>query len=389
MSFSILAPLPHCVGGPQQALSLQSNIPLAIVSSQQSVFDVDSVFYTIFMGMLIVGGVIGNSLTFIVFWKDNIKTSASFRFQHLALVDSAFLLVAVPLGPAYGFVAYTNWLMRFWKIYPYLVAYMVPVAHIAEISSIWVVLLVAVNRYIAVCLPFKALRWCTIAKVKKELAFVLLSVLLYTIPVFAENRVDYVTYDNGTTYEPHVENTKLGKAKLYHVIYYGVLHFVFVAAGPLLILAYVTIRLIQALKARRRKRTEMVSQLQQNDNNVTVVLIIVIVVFFVCQIPACIVFALLGSRTVSRTLCGYNRFYLRPVADTLMILNSAVNFVIYVLFNKRFRHVLARTVGCCSMTEIDGRKLMSTVRSPRMSVVRGVTAGRENDTDSGVEETRL
>ena len=347
------------------------------------------VIYTILMGMLIVGGVIGNSLAFIVFWKDNIKTSASFLFQHLALVDSAFLLVVVPLGPAYGLVAYTNWLTRFWKIYPYVMAYVMPVARIAEISSIWIVVLVAVNRYIAVCLPFKALRWCTIAKVKKQLAFVLLSVVLYSIPVFAENRIEDVTYDNGTTYEPRIEYTKLGKAKLYHVIYYGVLHFVFVAAGPLLTLTYVTIRLIQALKARRRKRMDMISQLQQNDNNVTFVLIIVVVVFVVCQTPSYIGFALLGSRRVSRTLCGDNGFYLRPVADMLMVLNSAVNFVIYVLFNKRFRHVLARTVGCCRVTEVDDRRLMSTVRSPRVTVVSGVTAGHENDTDSGVEETRL
>ena len=360
-------------------------------NSSWNMFDIDKecklyifVIYTIFMGILIVGGVIGNSLVFIVFWKDNIKTSASYLFQHLALVDSALLLVLVPLGPVYGFVTYTNWMTGFWEIFPYLRAYMVPVAHIAELSSIWVVVLVAVNRYIAVCFPFKALRWCTIAKVKKQLAFVLLSAVLYSIPVFAENRVKYVTYDNGTTYEPHLGNTKFGKAKLYHVIYYDVLHFAFVAAGPLLTLTFVNIRLIQALKARRRKRMELVSQLQQNDNNITVVLIIAIVVFVVCQIPAFIGFALLGARSENRTLCGDNRFYLRPFADTLRALNSAVNFVIYVLFNKRFRHVLARTVGCCRVTEDADRRLMSTARSP-VCVANGVTAGH----DIGVEETRL
>ena len=347
------------------------------------------VIYTIFMGMIIIGGVIGNSLAFIVFWKDNMKTSASYLFQHLALVDSAFLLVAVPLGPVYGFATYTNWLTEYWEIVPYLWAYILPVAHIAAVSSIWVVVLFAVHRYIAVCLPFRALRWCTIAKVKKQLAFVLLSAVLYSIPSFAENRIEYVTYDNGTTYKPHLDKTKLGKANLYHVIYYGVLHFVLVMAGPLLTLTCVNIRLIQALKARRRMRTEMVSQRQQNDNNVTVVLIIVIVVFVVCQIPAFIGYALLGARSENSTLCGDNRFYLRPVADMLIVLNSAVNFVIYVIFNKRFRHVLARTVGCCSVTEVDGRRPKSPVISPREGVVSGVTAGHENDTENGVEETRL
>ena len=366
------------------------------VNSSWNILDYDNecklyefVIYTIVMGMLIVGGVIGNSLAFIVFWKDNIKTSASFLFQHLALVDSAFLLVVVPLGPAYGFATYTNWLTGYWEILPYLSAYMVPVAHMGELSSIWVVILVAVNRYIAVCLPFKSLRWCTIATVKKQLAFVLLFAVLYTIPIYAEKRVEYVTCDNGTTYEPHIVKTKFGKAMLFRVIYWGVLNVCLVAAGPLLTLTFVNIRLIKALKTRRRKRTEMISQLQQNDNNVTVVLIIVVVVFVVCQIPAFIGYALLVERSENWTLCGDNRFYLRPFADMLTVLNSAVNFVIYVLFNKRFRHVLARILGCCSVTEVDGRRLMSTVRSPHVSVVNGVIAGRENDTDSGAEETRI
>jgi len=51
------------------------------------------------VGTIAVGGVIGNNLDIAVFWKDNIKTSASFHFKTLAFIDSAFLLVAMPLYP--------------------------------------------------------------------------------------------------------------------------------------------------------------------------------------------------------------------------------------------------------------------------------------------------
>ena len=53
--------------------------------------------------------------------------------------------------------------------------------------------------------------------------------------------------------------------------------------------------------------------------------------------------------------CGGYDFYLRPVANTLVMLNSEMNFVIYVLFIKRFRHVLTQTVGSCSELEEAGR----------------------------------
>ena len=168
----------------------------------------------------------------------------------------------------------------------------------------------------------------------------------------------------------------------------SVLYFTFLVALPVFTLTYVNIRLIQALKTRRRKRTEMVNQRQQNDNNVTVVLIIVIVVFIICQIPAFVGYALLNVTSESAKFCGGYDFYLRPVANMLLVFNSAVNFVIYVVFNKRFRHVLAQTVGCCRVLEIDGRRPQSTGRPPRVRDVSCVKVRQENDKCS-VEETRL
>ena len=48
---------------------------------------------------------------------------------------------------------------------------------------------------------------------KKQLAFVLLSAILYNIPTSAEYGIEYLTYDNGTTYKPHVVKTKFGMSK--------------------------------------------------------------------------------------------------------------------------------------------------------------------------------
>jgi len=111
-------------------------------------------------------------------------------------------------------------------------AYILPVANVAGLSSIWVVVLLAINRYIAVCFPFKSLRLCTISKVKTQLTFVFVSAVLYNIPEFVKRPTEYVTYDNGMTYKRHVDKTKLGKTELYHIIYNGVLYVAFVVAGP-------------------------------------------------------------------------------------------------------------------------------------------------------------
>ena len=158
------------------------------------------IIYTVFVGTLVVVGVIGNSFAFVVFWKESIKSSALFLFQCLSLIDSALLLTVFPLYSMESFVVYTGWLQGSWAIRPYVPVYLLPLALTAQTATIWVTVLVAVTRYIAICLPLRASRWCTVSKAKKQLAFVLLFAVLFDIPNFIEYRVEYVTYDNGTTY---------------------------------------------------------------------------------------------------------------------------------------------------------------------------------------------
>ena len=314
------------------------------------------IVYTVIMGTLIVGGVCGNSLAFVVFWKDSIKTTASFLFQSLALVDTTLLLLVSTLYPVEAFVAYTGRLTGYYRIRPYVIAYLCPMFSTTQTASIWVVVLFAVNRYIAVCFPLKSLRWCTISKVKKQLAFVLIFAVLYNLIQFAESRIKYKMNDNGTTYEAGVAYTKLGEETLYHILYNNMMYLIFVLGLSISTLTVLNIRLMKALKTSRRNRMEMLSRRQQHDNNATFVLIVVIIVVIICQLPAFINQVMWNFAPDEVRECGGFQFYLRRVANTLVVLNSAVNFVIYAVFNKRFRHVLAQTVygSACRRSADDG-----------------------------------
>ena len=301
---------------------------------------------TVFFGTFVVVCVIGNSFAFVAFWKESIKSSALFLFQCLSLIDSALLLTVFPVYSMASFVDYTGWLPGYMAIYPYLIAYLWPLASTAQTATIWVTVLVAVNRYIAICLPFRASRWCTVSKAKKQLAFVLLFAVLLNIPTFIKYRVEYFTYDNGTTYSAIVTQSGFLSYELYHIVYENILYFLFDLALPAFILMVLNIRTILALKASRRTRMEMQSVRQQQDNNITFVLIIVVTVFIICQVPALINRVMWIVAPVDTTHCGGFQFYLWPIATMLVIFNSAINFVIYILFNKRFRHVLIQT-ACC------------------------------------------
>ena len=347
------------------------------------------IIYTVFVGLLVVVGIIGNSFAFVVFWKDNLKTSASFLFQSLSLIDSAMLLTVIPLYSMDSFVTYTGWLRGFSEIRPYVLVFLLPLALTAQTASIWVTVLVAVNRYIAVCLPYKASRLCTVSKAKRQLAIVLLCTVLYNIPKFAEYRVEYELSNNGTTSKAVAGYTALGKQNLYYIIYGNIFYLIFLLALPIFILTLLNIRLIKALKALRQRRMEMQSLRQQQDNNVTFVLIIVVIVFIICQVPALVNQILWNVLDDEARTCGGFQFYLRQIANMLVILNSAVNFVIYILFNKRFRLILMQTVCAYGPMIGDSSSSKSKGDSPQMTVTTRVMAAPEEENGDTVKDTLL
>ena len=304
---------------------------------------------TVFVGTLVVVGVIGNIFAFVVFWKESIKSSTLLLFQCLSLIDSALLLTVFPLYSLESFVDYTGWLQGYWAIYPYVIVYLMPLVLTAQTATIRVTVLVAVTRYIAICLPLRASRWCTVSKAKKQLAFVLLFAVLFDIPRFIYVHVEYDTYDNGTTYTAKVTLSGLMSYEIYYIVHDNILYFIFNLALPVFILMLLNIRMILVLKAFRRTRIEMQSLRQQQDNNITFVLIIVVTVFIICQVPALINRVMVTVTPVEARRCGGFQFYLSHIANMLVIFNSAINFVIYVLFNKRFRLVLIQT-ACCRAT---------------------------------------
>ena len=89
---------------------------------------------------------------------------------------------------------------------------------------------------------------------------------------------------------------------------------------------------------------EMQSRSQQNDGNVTFSLVIVVIVFVACQVPTFVYYVLWKVLPFETNVCGGFLFYIGHIIDMLVILNSSINFTIYVIANKAFRVVLMEKV---------------------------------------------
>jgi len=108
---------------------------------------------------LCVAGVVGNLLSMIVLRKDRDRPNATnWLLQALAVVDTVYLLASVLIQPLktineIGDLAGARAALR--RVFPYVEPQAWVLASIAQTATVWLVLLVTVDRYVAVCLPLK------------------------------------------------------------------------------------------------------------------------------------------------------------------------------------------------------------------------------------------
>jgi hypothetical protein len=234
--------------------------------------------------------------------------------------------------------------------------------------TVWITVLVAFNRYVAICLPFQATSLCRMSHVRIQVVFSAIIICLYNVPRFLEHRLQPAMtsltdhdspegpatdgYGNFTA-DPYVDEqlvafplaveTSLKTNLAYNIAYENVLYCFFVFLGPLVILVILNACLIRELcHARRRLRERhlpaSLSGPEQGEQNLTLVMIVIVVIFVICQTPA-FVNQLMFVIGVEDT-CGRAYFYYYHLSNLLITTNSAVNFVVYCVFRRHFRRRL-------------------------------------------------
>ena len=104
------------------------------------------VVYGPVFGTICVLGLLGNSLSFAVLTKFARRSVATYLLKAFAVTDNIFLATAafIQMYPAMSiFFGLSDQLE---PIYPYLQTYAWPVAHMVQMGTVWMMVLVATNR---------------------------------------------------------------------------------------------------------------------------------------------------------------------------------------------------------------------------------------------------
>ena len=299
------------------------------------------VLYGPLYGLVCGFGLIGNSLSFAVLHKYSRNNVATYLLKALAITDNLFLVTAALVQMYTAMVFYFDLIEQFVPIFPYLQNYAWPITHMVQMATVWMMVLVAANRFIAVCMPLRAPQLCTKRNVQIQLAALTTIIVLYNTPRFFEYRYVYrnVTNDRNETALAEL-NVGLTSHRLYNILYENVAYCMFVFFFPLLVLVVLNVHLVRDLKKAQQCRKALQVRSSKEENNITLVMVIIIIVFIICQTPASINQILYYMIDDSeKMICGaYTKFF--HVCNLLITLNSAMNFVIYCLFRRQFQQEL-------------------------------------------------
>ncbi|KAK2154928.1 hypothetical protein LSH36_253g01012 [Paralvinella palmiformis] len=310
-------------------------------------------------------GIFGNILAFVVLRRQKKYLTTNVLLQALAVIDTLILICSILLRS----MRYVNW-SSYNDVYHYIFISLYPCVYFFRMADTWITVLMTVDRYIAVCHPLKAQRLCTLRR-----TYVIISVIFFTTFTFSMPRFfEFELTDELSLTTVGYIHTELVLNRTYTVLYRIILFFVVMYLVPMISLMALNIRLLQTIRRASRNRDSMVSEgnLRNKDGghnamtssrHVTLTVVAVVIVCVICNMIAMtthVIWAIQICFRNLRYLEMYRRF-LANISNIMITFNSAINFVVYCAFSRKFRFEVKRMLSPNKLYNNDGRQRLESV----------------------------
>ena len=289
-------------------------------------------------------GLIGNCISLVMFCRGFVNTPITYQLQWLAFVDVTFLvthLFAFTLDEVMYYANVTSDL--YWHgIEPVLDVCLSPLRVVAQLCTVWLTVFIAVYRYLAICKPYGNVYSHIIMHGQKYVKLIVILSILCNFPVFVQLYLE--PHEKDSQVYIRYRLTDLFSYQFYDVYYHHV-GTTFLTFPPLIILCFVTVKILVKLSKRQKKKSSMQTS-STPQTSVTAVLITILITFAICQIPVFLYFAILQCIPSLDSRCGSFTFYFGEFTYVGVLLNSSANGYIYFFMNKSFRDALFSRCDC-------------------------------------------
>ncbi|CDS40646.1 G protein coupled receptor fragment [Echinococcus multilocularis] len=291
-------------------------------------------------------GLVGNVLSIGILTSKYMRGTTTNQYLiALAASDSMMLFFAILVAirdarrPKYGVPVWQLWDDASF------VPHLYPICHafalLFQVCSNWLTAAFTADRYLMICYPFIAKRWCTLRLSKLVIAAVWVASFCYTLPRFYEyayfTPLPHPAVRDSRLHLPNhwYQLSAMGDSKAFRFGYHLWAWCILVIGLPSLFIAVLNIFLVREIN-RSIKRMRFEQGIKTRRHETDVMLIGVIVIFFVCQIPSSVSHVMWGIRGY-RQEASVPWLILNEVGNLFVILNASINIIPYYLFGKRFR----------------------------------------------------
>jgi len=175
-----------------------------------SCFCYDFVIEAVLMGALCLFGFAGNSMSTVCLWRDRSKSATPFLLVSLGVADTLFLTTVFALRVIPSIDTFAWPLPWLHPAVPYLGKYVYPTAIVAETGTIYLTILVTMNRYVSVCWPYRAAELCSLRAARIHVAAVALFSVVFNLPRYFEYKIVRVPADTSEAVVVGGNNVTLG-----------------------------------------------------------------------------------------------------------------------------------------------------------------------------------
>ena len=299
-------------------------------------------------------GLVGNLLSFLVM-KRSKTTSTTLWLKFLAIVDSSNLAFGASIA------VFENI-----KVRAHYTIYTIPLVNGMSLISVWVVVFVSLERYVAVVHPFKVKSVCTVFRVRTLMLIMATFILLMQIPFYFE--FDLIPCNKPKSGICEYRPTGLFNSFLYQLLYRVTYRAMVRLFLPVAITTYSSVSLIKALRQRKGFLARSRSLKSGDSNNETTVMVVgVVIVLIASQLPLLVYLIIDSISIVAPSIYKRNHLHAYQnitykVVSVMLVMNSSVNFIIYILTSKRFREELHKVCMCAF-------KKQNTGAAPRVAAI--------------------
>lgn len=295
------------------------------------------VLHGVLLNALGAAGLCGNALAALVLSRPQMRSSVTCLLVGLAAADSMVIVTSVLLFGLSALYPATGRLRHYYyRVCPLLTPIAFPLALVAQTASVYLTLMVTLERWVAVCHPLRAKALCTSARARWHVLATLLFSLAYNAPRFLEVDVYRLDAPDGD-YVYCLRASELRLRATYVAVYIHWLYLVVMYFVPFGALAVLNARIARQVRRAQLERARL-SRVQRRELSLARMLLVVVLVFFLCN--------LLPLLTNAAEVFMGDEFerldVLVKTSNLLVTLNSSVNFLIYVTFGEKFKRVFLK-----------------------------------------------